>query len=120
MELSGAAHPPAVHFKSESDKTELLSSETTLLGIDHPLPVACRSHRRKLHSGDKIILYTDGLIEARNGQGVLYGVERLQAFTAARHELQASAFNEALVNQVLDHCQGQVSDDILVMSITVK
>jgi serine phosphatase RsbU (regulator of sigma subunit) len=120
VDFAGAAHPPAIHYRKKSHSIELLPSETTLLGIAHPLPLACGTHRRQTEPGDRIVLYTDGLTEAKNSRGELYGIERLQAFTMVNLELQASAFNEALISQVMDHGGGELSDDILVMSIILK
>ena len=120
MEFAGAAHPPAVHYRSESADTELLSSETTLLGIRDPLPASCGSHHRKLRSGDWLVLYTDGLIDARDRHKIFYGIERLISFVESNHKLSVRDFNTALIQDVLKHCGSRAGDDILLVSIAVK
>jgi sigma-B regulation protein RsbU (phosphoserine phosphatase) len=39
----------------------------------------------KLKPGDVLVLYTDGIIEARSMAGEFYGVERLHAVASALH-----------------------------------
>jgi len=58
---------------------------------------------------DRLALYTDGLLEARNPQGDLYGFERLESLFA--HEMNA--------NVACDHAVtfGQ-EDDITVLTLT--
>jgi serine phosphatase RsbU (regulator of sigma subunit) len=63
-----------------------------------------------------VVLYTDGVLEARRN-GVLYGVERLDALLAAR----ASLPPEELAHVVLDDCrafaEGELSDDCAVVVV---
>jgi hypothetical protein len=63
----------------------------------------------QLHPGDYLSLYTDGLLEARNHSGELYGFERLHTLLAARPTaLQATQAAVAF---------GQ-DDDITVLTLT--
>ena len=63
----------------------------------------------KLQVGDHFALYTDGLLEARNQSGELYGFERLETLFATRPS--ASQATEAAVNFGQD-------DDITVLTLT--
>jgi Stage II sporulation protein E (SpoIIE) len=62
-----------------------------------------------LHPGDQLSLYTDGLVEARDPAGELYGFERLQTLFASRPSAQQAT--EAAV------AFGQ-DDDITVLTLT--
>lgn len=69
----------------------------------------------KLSVGDALVLYTDGVIEARNAKGEFYGDERMcPVLTGAAHSAQAMV--DELVNDVLDFQTGP-SDDIAVVVI---
>jgi sigma-B regulation protein RsbU (phosphoserine phosphatase) len=83
--LSGAAHPPVLYFSFDKGEHELLPSETTFLGFEAPLPVRCAVYRRKLYTRDKLLLFTDGLIEIKNTEGELSGTNWLTEFTKAHH-----------------------------------
>jgi hypothetical protein len=62
-----------------------------------------------LHPGDQLSLYTDGIVEARNATGELYGFDRLHALFASRPSAQQAT--EAAV------AFGQ-DDDITVLTLT--
>ena len=120
MDFASAAHPPVIHFQRHKMTTDLLSSETTLLGIQHPLLVACRTEKIQLQPGDRIVLYTDGLTEIRNEAGDFFGVKGLQTFTANHSELESDAFNRQLLATALNYGNGNATDDILLMTMTIR
>jgi serine phosphatase RsbU (regulator of sigma subunit) len=62
----------------------------------------------QVHPGDHFSLYTDGLLEARNSSGELYGFERLEVLVGKRPS--ASQASEEAV------AFGQ--DDITVLTLT--
>ena len=59
--------------------------------------------------GDHLALYTDGLLEARNRTGELYGFQRLEDLFSS--PMNAAAATEAAVNFGQD-------DDITVLTLT--
>jgi sigma-B regulation protein RsbU (phosphoserine phosphatase) len=69
-----------------------------------------------LAPGDSVVLYTDGVIEARCGSE-LYGVERLDAVLAAN----AGAPAEHLATAVLADCRafgrGELQDDCAIVVV---
>ncbi len=71
--------------------------------------VAYREDSLHLLPGDQLSIYTDGLLEARNATGELYGFERLSALFAKRPTAQEAS--EAAV------AFGQ-DDDITILTLT--
>ncbi len=61
-----------------------------------------------MRSGDRLTLLTDGVVEARNPQGVLFGFDRTQS--ALRQKCSPLELAEAAI----DHGQ---DDDLTVISI---
>jgi len=57
------------------------------------------AERQKLHAGDTLVLYTDGISEAENDGGDEYGVDRLRALV----ELHCSGCPVQLVNACKEH-----------------
>ena len=84
-----------------------------------PLLKKCIAYRRDLASGDRVIIYTDGLTEARKGDGRFFGTEGLVQFAKGQPTLGATEFNAVLFEEIFSG-GGQVTDDILVMTITIK
>lgn len=120
MKFASAAHPPVIHFKKQERKLNLLKSETTLLGIQHPLLVACRTEQIPLHSGDRILIYTDGLTDIKNGSSRVFGLKAVQAFTEKNETLDSKAFNNSLMETALNFSNGKITDDFLLMAIKIK
>ena len=66
--------------------------------------------------GASLVLYTDGVIEARR-DGELYGDERLDALLTASHDLPARALATAVAEGARGFAGGDLSDDLAVVVI---
>lgn len=67
----------------------------------------------QLEPGDRILLFTDGVVEARSPDGGFFGVDRL-ADLVIRHlagGLSAPETIRRVVRELLEHQQDQLSDD---------
>jgi serine phosphatase RsbU (regulator of sigma subunit) len=56
-----------------------------------------------LHPGETLVLYSDGLVEAHNPVGEIFGFPRLQALLAGRPDPAGSASGNLLIRYLLDH-----------------
>ncbi|MBZ5647090.1 MAG: SpoIIE family protein phosphatase [Acidobacteriia bacterium] len=94
-------------------KVERMKESNVPLGL---LPGATyQCGRRKLVPGDRLVLFTDGVTEAENGQGEFFGDERLEAAAA-----QPNPF-EAIFTDVRSFCAGvPFSDDCTVFELTYR
>jgi sigma-B regulation protein RsbU (phosphoserine phosphatase) len=78
------------------------------LGVDAETHYEAAEHR--LHVGDQIISYTDGISEAFNTAGEQFGPERLDGvLTSCRPGAQALI--EAVLRAVKDFTAGRPADD---------
>jgi serine phosphatase RsbU (regulator of sigma subunit) len=67
--------------------------------------------------GDQILLYTDGIVEARNHDNEEFGYEKLSDWFLKNQTLQGSTA-EKLLSDILNWTQKQVpEDDFSVLSI---
>ncbi len=72
---AGAGHPYPLWVDGRTGQVKSLTSSGFLLGI---LPdEEYREREIQLSSGDRLFFYTDGLVEARNGIGEMFGTDRL-------------------------------------------
>ncbi len=70
----------------------------------------------KLEPGDLIVMYTDGVDEAMNAEGKLYGAQRVLDFVK-NGPLEAEQMGKLLLEDVRRHAQGHPqSDDITIMT----
>ncbi len=70
-----------------------------------------------LAPGAAVVLYTDGVIEARRRSGELYGEERLDGLLAARHALPAAELAGAVLEDCRRFSGSELADDCAVVVI---
>jgi sigma-B regulation protein RsbU (phosphoserine phosphatase) len=77
IEYANAGHPPGLLLGHDGSVVPLDSSAPMI----HPaLPEwHCQQRVVRMEKGDQLLLYTDGLTEAQNGDGDEFGFERLVA-----------------------------------------
>lgn len=64
-----------------------------------------------LEQGSTVILYSDGVTEARDGQGRIFGVDRLVASAQRVRNLDAPAMVEGILNDVREFTRGAPNQD---------
>jgi serine phosphatase RsbU (regulator of sigma subunit) len=72
--------------------------------------------REAFPPGAAVVLYTDGVIEARRN-GELYGTERLDELLGAGRELPAGELARAVLDGCRSFAGGELSDDCAVVVI---
>jgi sigma-B regulation protein RsbU (phosphoserine phosphatase) len=80
--------------------------------------VSLREATLRLSDRDALVLFTDGIVEARDAGREFYGEERLSELAAAHGHLGAQAVCDRIVEDVREHAGGRAqSDDITVIAI---
>ncbi|PJD97824.1 MAG: hypothetical protein CK425_01455 [Parachlamydia sp.] len=74
LKYSCAGHPPAILLK-KNQRFKILEQGDPIIGIERGMPFI--EGTEDLEIGDKVFLYTDGVSEAKNSLGNMYGLERL-------------------------------------------
>ena len=96
-----------------------MGSLTCMLGVpleDHNI----YEEKLKLETGDKIVLYTDGIIETMDSRQEEYGYDRLKEFIVKNHQLSPSAINDLLMKELKSFKYGNFKDDICLMTMEIK
>ena len=105
----GHCNPLVVHPNGSS--TELALTGGVALGVMPDLEY--REDSTTLNPGETLVLYTDGVSEAMNGEGEEFGVERLQQLFANQPPTSAKMATEAIMQAVSDFAGGTPqSDDV--------
>ncbi len=108
-----AGHPGELLLRDGSLVKELPSPTALPLGLGHlddPIPTVVEE---SLQPGDRILLYTDGVIEARTDTGEYFGLDRLRDFitNALTSHLPGAETMRRLVRAILAHQHDQLQDD---------
>ncbi|MEU3504327.1 GAF domain-containing SpoIIE family protein phosphatase [Streptomyces hundungensis] len=126
VELAAGGHPPAYHLSpappeagpATRTRVEAVRPKGGMLIGAFP-GARFASTTRHLAPGQALLLYTDGLTEARTSTGAMLGDEGLTAFLAAR---PASCGAAQLVQDtvgLLDALAGGASDDVALLALSV-
>ena len=113
LSYSNAGHEEPLSLLPGEKIENLTSDNRSLLGIFARADLDVRQHQ--LRSGERLVLYTDGVIDAMNSRGRLFGLKRLNRFVTANRELPAEQFIDTLIESVLEFCGGEPKDDMTVM-----
>ncbi|GAA4201416.1 PP2C family protein-serine/threonine phosphatase [Streptosporangium oxazolinicum] len=109
-------HPPVV-IRGGRWVTTLRCPPAHPMGLGLGLPVfLCRE---QLEPGDRVLLYTDGMTEARNRVGEEFGLERLVDFIIRRGAdgLPVPETLRRLIRSVLEYHDGRLQDDATVLLV---
>ena len=76
-----------------------------------------QAERVRLHAGDALMLYTDGVAEAEDGSGVEFGDERLAQLFGGNDELPGQ--HARVLQAVREYAEGKLTDDATLVLIAV-
>jgi serine phosphatase RsbU (regulator of sigma subunit)/uncharacterized protein YigA (DUF484 family) len=108
---ANAGHPPLRVVRADGS-VEAVTTPGLALGVDSGQDYA--GDRVDLGPGASIVLFTDGVIEARR-DGELYGEARLDAFLREHAGLAAQALADAVVADCRAFSGGDLADDCAVV-----
>jgi hypothetical protein len=116
VEVVNAGHNEVLWYRAESGLVESLSVEGTVLGF---LPgVVYGTQTLQMQAGDCLFLYTDGVTEAQDDSGEMFGEERL--VEVVRHACRKGAADVvASVMTAVERYQSdhELGDDITLVAI---
>lgn len=109
-----AGHNPPIFYQKHNKKINLLDVGGTIIGAFDPLPFGYELGQIELKSGDLILFYTDGIIEAKDKNGKLLDEEWLVNFVENNSEISAKQMFEKIKNET-NNCQPEENDDITLI-----
>nr|WSS66386.1 SpoIIE family protein phosphatase [Streptomyces sp. NBC_01177] len=117
VHLASGGHPSALIQRADGNADYLPTPDGLLIGILPQAPFT--DARTNLLPGDTLLLYTDGLTEARTGPDrELYGDDALRAFTAAQPPAGPQALITALSSLLASFGDG-LDDDTALLALGV-
>jgi sigma-B regulation protein RsbU (phosphoserine phosphatase) len=115
--VCNAGHPPALLVRG--DGIERIPATGLPFGLFPDQKFALE--KVTLGEGDVLLLYSDGVVEARNGSGEEYGMPRLCETAAKVRALPPRALVAGCLKEVAGFCNGaSPTDDITIMGIRLS
>jgi hypothetical protein len=114
---AGAGHPPLLLWRRAEQKIYEYRKNGVVLGQLEDAQY--NNVQFNLTSGDRCILYTDGIIEATNATGDFFGWKRFKKFITDHGDLSVGNFADRLIQHISDwsgkHVDEALDDDITLV-----
>jgi phosphoserine phosphatase RsbU/P len=119
MSYAGAGHPPLLLWSHLTQSASELVENGLPLGL---FPDATYSiGHNQIEAGDKVVLYTDGIVETESPSQQGFGVDLFKGLLQSKHDLRADLFADSLLDELSNWSerprgQGQ-QDDITFLTL---
>ncbi|MBI2252218.1 MAG: GAF domain-containing protein [Armatimonadetes bacterium] len=110
-----AGHEPPILYRNKVKKVEFLNADGILIGIEQNI----KFEERKISfsSGDLLILYTDGITEARSRSGEIFGLERLLEIIEKYNDINPLDLTNKIHTLVQKFTRRNLRDDFTLLII---
>jgi sigma-B regulation protein RsbU (phosphoserine phosphatase) len=118
IRYSNAAHPPPM-LLHEDGAIDFLDKGGTIVGMGGILPF--EEGEMRAQKGDKLFIYTDGIVEYQNRDGELYGEERFEKELKRLRDEPISIIIDSVMDSLMafgDNNEPQ--DDITLLGVEFK
>lgn len=123
IRYSRAGHCPVLYYKASENKTQYLKDRGTALGM-----VRTRDYSRLVENnevqyapGDVMVLYTDGITEAKNTKGEEFDYDRLEAALREVAEKSSQQIEKHIISRLYEFSGSTlINDDYTSMTIKFR
>jgi serine phosphatase RsbU (regulator of sigma subunit) len=119
-----AGHIPTLWYKANENTAEFISVDGLGLGIVRNLSYKNHVQEKTFayHSGDILVLLTDGILEGRNETGEQFGNERLKKIVEAHHQKNPIHLQQEIIDSLHQFVggDGMIDDDYSLLVVKFK
>jgi len=116
---SGAGHPPPILQCCSSHECVQLRSQNVILGATKDCVVGAGEDTLPIHPGDRVVFYTDGIIEANDGKGNMLGLDGLQAILEKHYTTSQTELADEILGAAQQLTGDNESDDMSLILLNL-
>ncbi len=123
FEFSRAGHCPSLYYSAKEKKVYFLEDNGLGLGIlrDNQFNDYVDVNEMDYQQGDILLLYTDGITEAKNKKNEEFGYDRLKLFLEKHIFYSAEHIKDSLLSELYNFCgSSNLEDDVTTLIIKVN
>ncbi|MFW5799479.1 MAG: SpoIIE family protein phosphatase [Spirochaetota bacterium] len=121
VRYTNAGHEKAILYRDEDDSFHYLDTNGLFLGIFEDAGEVYEENEIQLYPGDRIILYTDGIVETMNKDREEYGQERFEEMIRFSSALESEQVVDLVVDDIKKHAEGsKFRDDVSILVLEVE
>jgi serine phosphatase RsbU (regulator of sigma subunit) len=98
LHYSAAGHPPLMLASDTAGNVREIEENGLMLGMFPEVAYSCVEIQ--VATGDRCLLYTDGILEAKNAAGEEFGKSRCEEFLETQRDIPAALFANALLENI--------------------
>jgi len=117
---AGSAHPAVIMWDSQVDEFKKLDSQNIIIGYEKRDESKFIQQTVQMSSDDKLLMYTDGIIEAEDSNGKQLGINGFISFLKSSIYLTGDEVLETIVNGVHQFSPQPIKDDVYLILATLK
>ena len=118
FEFANAGHPQMLLYRGDnSDPLELKSSFMPVGFPQFDEPEQYYSTEVEWHSGDLLVLYSDGITEAFNPDAEMYGLERFKALISEKCHLSPTEIKAEILADLQTYQQDESTNDDITLVV---
>jgi sigma-B regulation protein RsbU (phosphoserine phosphatase) len=121
LSLSSAGQTQPVYLSAETGEANLVETEGDTFPLGILEDADYQETRLQLKSEDKVVFYTDGIVEAMNEEEELFGFDRLLEAVQEARSMGADSLLKEIMNRVSEFAGGAAQhDDLTVIVLSVE
>ena len=117
LRFTNAGHNPPMLIRPNGELSRLEAGGRVLGAFSDSI---YRQEKVQLRSGDRLLLFTDGVTEVRNAAGEEFGETRLREILVSQHWRSAAELQSIIMHNVNQFCDDHFDDDAALMTVEVK
>ncbi len=119
MQWVRAGHDPGMLYRLSTDRFEELGGTGIALGVDPEWSFSIQN-ADNLQGGDIVLLGTDGIWEAFNGDGVMFGKEAVKQMLRENRDQPAGVILNSVFEAVASHAgETKIADDMTLIVVKI-
>ncbi|MGE8720860.1 PP2C family protein-serine/threonine phosphatase [Leptospira terpstrae] len=116
IQYSIAGHPPLIRMEKDSDPKFLEGMGTLIVSYLKP---SLKNFTLTPNPGDRILLYSDGILEVFDEAGEIYGDEHLLSSVKIHSDKKGEEFLNALYEDSMSFSAKRISDDMSMLLLEI-
>lgn len=102
LSYAGAGHDNFLVYRKDADTVEEIKTGGSAIGMFQNITNDVKVNDLPLGTGDVVLMYTDGIPEARNKDGEFYGMERFRESFKSNAHRSVQAMYEGILKDLHD------------------
>lgn len=117
LSYSNAGHLAPILVRADGT-LEMLDSGGPVLGVFRNQQYS--QAECELRAGDRLVVFTDGVVEAENADGAEFGSKRLADLVVSRRSLDAAQLRHTVMDVLARFTEGPLQDDATLLVLAVE